>query len=88
MFLETQMTDNRPDPTDQITLAEAARLSGLALRTLQTQRRNGRIAAHKLGRDWVLTRGELHRYLAARRRARPKALAPSYVTPEGMEEIR
>lgn len=80
------MVEEGADPAEQITLADAARLSGLALRTLQTQRRHGRLAAYKLGRDWILTRGELHRYLTARHRGNPKPVAPTYIAPVCIEE--
>jgi Helix-turn-helix domain len=55
-----------PDPDELLTLVEAARVAGLALATLNTQRLRGKLACQKRGRDWYVTRGELDRYLASR----------------------
>ena len=55
-----------PDPDQWLTLPEAAALAGLALTTLHTQHRRGRLALERRGRDWYITRRELGRYLAGR----------------------
>ncbi len=81
------MPEPRPQPDDLITLADAARLTGISLGGLQVQRRRGQLAAHKLGRDWVLRRGELHRYLLERQRARPTPLSPDYVAPSSLAPL-
>jgi hypothetical protein len=46
-----------------LSLAEGARIAGVALETFQTQRRRGRLQCRKVGRDWMLTTDELRRYL-------------------------
>jgi excisionase family DNA binding protein len=49
---------------DLITLAEAARRLDLAPTTLRDQVRRGRLAAKKIGRDWLVTEAEVERYRA------------------------
>lgn len=64
------------DPLDEIlSLAEAARLSGLTAHTLVQQAERGRLHARKVGHTWITTRHWLAQYLAAhaRRRAEPGA---------------
>ena len=51
---------------EHITLAEAARISGLSRFTLKAQARNNRLQAVKLGRDWFTTREWLQQYLDSR----------------------
>ena len=73
-----------PDPDELLSLPEAARIAGLSRRTLQNLVHQGHLQAHKLhpkARDWFVTRGELHRYLMGRRRARPAPLPADYVPP-------
>ena len=73
-----------PDPDELLSLPQAARIAGLSRRTLQTAVRLGYLDAHKLhpaARDWFVRRGELHRYLMGRRRARPAPLPADYVAP-------
>jgi hypothetical protein len=75
-----------PDPDELLTLPQAARIAGLSRRTLQTAVHMGYLAARKLhpaAREWFVTRGELHRYLMGRRRARPAPLPADYVAPRG-----
>lgn len=55
-----------PDPDELLTLPDAAALAGLALTTLHTQHRRGRLALERRGRDWYITRRELGHYLATR----------------------
>jgi hypothetical protein len=50
--------------SDLLTLPEAAAIAGLSPVTLRVQVFNGRLAARKIGRDWVVTRRELERYMA------------------------
>ncbi len=45
-----------------VTIPEAARSLGLAEPTLRRQARLGKLAAHKIGRDWYVTVGEVERY--------------------------
>ena len=47
-----------------VTLGEAAAFLGVAPATLRHQIRNGRLAATKAGRDWMVTQEELRRYAA------------------------
>jgi hypothetical protein len=73
-----------PDPDELLTLPQAARIAGLSRRTLQNAIHLDYLAARKLhpsARDWFVTRGELHRYLMGRRRARPAPLPADYVAP-------
>lgn len=44
------------------TLLEAAKLLGLAPSTLRHQIKNGKLAARKISRDWILTSEEIERY--------------------------
>ena len=57
------------DPLDEIiSLAEAARLSGLAPHTLTLQAEKGKLRARKLGHTWITTRHWLDAYLATHSR--------------------
>ena len=79
----------RPDPNELLTFPEAARLAGLGVGTLQTQRKRGKLAVVRRGRDWFISRGELHRYLISRddrRGGTPAPLPPGYVAPGGITE--
>lgn len=51
---------------EPITLAEAARRSGLAHTTLRQAALRGRLRAQKIGRDWLTTPHDLDQYLADR----------------------
>lgn len=53
-------------PLDGLTLAQASAECGLSASTLRVQIRNGRLAATKMGRDWIVARGDLLKYLAQR----------------------
>ena len=45
-----------------VTIPEAAKSLDLAESTLRRQARLGKLAAHKIGRDWYVTVGEVERY--------------------------
>lgn len=53
-------------PVDYLTLAEAAKESGLAPATLRLQANRQRLAAVKRGRDWLIPRHALWNYLESR----------------------
>ena len=53
-------------PVDWMTLEEAAAESGLAPATLRRQVLNGRLAARKRGRDWLVSSAALWTYLENR----------------------
>ncbi|MBI4421928.1 MAG: DUF2283 domain-containing protein [Gemmatimonadetes bacterium] len=53
-------------PVDWMTLTEAAGESGLAPDTLRRQALDGRLAARKRGRDWLVSRAALWTYLENR----------------------
>ena len=53
-------------PVDWMTLVEAASESGLTPDTLRHQVLNGRLAARKRGRDWLVSRAALWTYLENR----------------------
>lgn len=52
-----------------LTLREAADLLAVRPDTLRAQIHRGRLTASKLGRDWVVDRGELERYRVQSHRA-------------------
>ena len=59
------------DPLDEvISLAEAARLSGLAAHTLTLQAEKGKLRARKVGHTWITTEHWLGVYLATHSRLR------------------
>ena len=69
-----QALERLPSAKDYLTLAEAARESGLAAATLRVQINKGRIAAVKRGRDWLVDATALLNYLESRdQRGRPPA---------------
>ena len=79
----------RPDADELLTFPEAARIAGLGVGTLQTQRKRGKLAVVRRGRDWFITRGELHRYLIGRddrRGGTPAPLPPGYIAPGDIAE--
>jgi excisionase family DNA binding protein len=53
-------------PADWLTLSEAAAEAGLKADTLRRQVANGRLGAHKRGRDWLVSRAALWTYLDGR----------------------
>jgi uncharacterized protein YuzE len=55
-----------PYPIEYLTLAEAGEESGLSPATLRRQINNGRIAAVKRGRDWLIDGLSLLNYLESR----------------------
>jgi hypothetical protein len=81
-------TTPAPDPDEVVTLAEASALAGLAHITLAIQVRRGRLDARKSGGTWVLTRRNLHEYLASRREGNAVPVSAGYVTPRGMKPLR
>ncbi len=58
-----------PYPIEYLTLAEAGKESGLSPATLRRQINNGRIAAVKRGRDWLIDGLSLINYLESRARS-------------------
>jgi excisionase family DNA binding protein len=58
------------NPTDLLTLPEAAEALGLSASTLRTQVERGKLHGSKMGRDWILTRAEVERYRARSRGTR------------------
>ena len=61
-----------------MSLAEAARATGLAPTTLRNQIHNGRLKAMKLARNWIVTRASVEAYLASRKfNAKPARLKPA-----------
>lgn len=68
------MTHDRR-PTDLLSLPEAAEALGLSASTLRTQREKGAILATKIGRDWLISWGEVERY-RAQSRGRHQGPAP------------
>jgi excisionase family DNA binding protein len=48
---------------DEITLAEAARRTGVSAATLRQWAWQGRIPATKLGRDWIVLLADVQRYI-------------------------
>jgi excisionase family DNA binding protein len=53
-----------------MTLKEAAAILGVTAATLRQQIANGKMRAHKRGRDWWVTKGEVARYGRENVRAR------------------
>lgn len=51
-----------------VTIPQAALSLGLAASTLRRQARLGKLSAHKIGRDWYVTVGEVERYRHDNRR--------------------
>jgi excisionase family DNA binding protein len=51
-----------------LTLTEAAALLDLSPITLRLQVRNGKLLAHKRGRDWFVSEREVERYRAENKR--------------------
>lgn len=70
-----------PINPDLLTLGQAARITGLSLSTLQTQRRRGRLHCTKAGRDWMVSTAELRHYLTSRR-TRATELPAASIAPE------
>ena len=58
-----------PDPSQElITLTEAAARYGFAHTHLRNLVLRGRLAAKKLGRDWVTTPADIEAYIASRQK--------------------
>ena len=60
---------------DLLTLREASQELGVAHATLRAQVHRGKLAALKVGRDWLVTRDELERYRLVSRHHQPRNLA-------------
>lgn len=58
--------DDLPTADDELTLAEAARESGLTAGTLRVLLNRGRLAGRKRGRDWYVDATALVNYLESR----------------------
>jgi excisionase family DNA binding protein len=80
-------TTDGPSPDEFIPVTEAARITGLQPVTIRELVERGRIPRHTFGDLLAIRRGDLHAYLASRKRARPRPLPPDYPTPAGMEPI-
>ena len=62
------------DPLDEVlTLAEAARLSGISAHTLAQQADKGKLRARKMGHTWITTKTWLDAYLNVYARRRHQA---------------
>jgi len=55
-----------PTPDEWLTLAQAAAESGITPDALRRQALNGRLAAEKRGRDWIVSATALWNYLESR----------------------
>ena len=75
-----------PDPSEVLTLAEAATVAGLAPVTLRLQVDHGRLAGRKSGGTWLVTRRALHEYLASRIKNAGQ-VAADYRPPRGMKPL-
>lgn len=71
--METNTCSNAGRPaSEEVSLDDASKLSGLAHSTLHTQIRNGRLKARRnkqpdrQRRRWFIRRGDLHAYLMSR----------------------
>ena len=62
------MPENAESPTKFISLAEAAKLSGLTHDHLRRMAREGKLEATKIGRDWLTTSEAIKGYLATERK--------------------
>ena len=71
-----------------ISLAEAARLSGLAAHTLTLQAERGKLHARKVGHSWITTRYWLDDYLARHARRTPGSRRGLTRTAAGAEWTR
>ena len=60
------------DTTELISLAQAAKISGLSHGHLRLLAKQGKFWAIKIGRDWLTTEESLQAYLATDRRTGPK----------------
>jgi hypothetical protein len=60
------------DTKELISLAQAAKISGLSHGHLRLLAKQGKFWAIKIGRDWLTTEESLQAYLATDRRTGPK----------------
>jgi excisionase family DNA binding protein len=60
------------EPSYKMTLAEAAKESGLQSDTLRSQINKGRLKARKEGRDWKVELADLYNYLESQGRSKRK----------------
>lgn len=82
-------------PSHKLTLAQAAKESGLAAGTLKVLLNNGRLKGEKRGRDWAVEKAELLTYLESRAPAGRPAVKykarrkrPMMVTSEAKPAVR
>lgn len=54
-------------PDDRLSLADAATLAGVDASTLRHAIRDERLTAEKVGRDWLIDRSEIERYMRERK---------------------
>ena len=69
---ESHDAGGEQDATELISLAEAAKISGLSHGHLRLLSKQGKIWAVKIGRDWLTTEESILAYLATDRRPGPK----------------
>ena len=69
---ESQAAGREQGGTELISLAEAAKISGLSHGHLRLLSKQGKIWAVKIGRDWLTTEASIRAYLATDRRPGPK----------------
>jgi hypothetical protein len=72
MSNETSDSANSTPSGDLISLAEAARTSGLSHSHLRLLVRQGKVWGTKIGRDWLTTEEAIRAYLATERKPGPK----------------
>ncbi len=77
-----------PDPHEMLTLEQGAKILNLDRSTLRRQAINGHLTATKgVGRDWLVSRADLHRYALSKAQAtrgKVKPLPETYQAPAGM----
>jgi hypothetical protein len=72
------MPDEMPElSTELITLAQAAKISGLSHSHLRLLIRQGVIEGKKIGWSWLTTEAAIRGYLETKRRPGPKSLSSS-----------
>ncbi|HXC25266.1 MAG TPA: DUF2283 domain-containing protein [Gemmatimonadaceae bacterium] len=78
-----------PTGAESLTLAEAARESGLSANTLRSLIRNNRLPASKRGRDWYVDATDLFNYLESRdSRGRPPVKTRARVSRGGAAKAK
>ena len=69
---KTSDSANSTPSGELISLAEAARISGLSHSHLRLLVRQGKVWGTKIGRDWLTTEEAIRAYLATERKPGPK----------------